>query len=227
MNSFRYLLTALAIALIALSSCSKHKRPSRHNGEAPYKPEWVDMGTVVNGKKVYWATCNLGARNPWEYGNYYAWGELKPKDSYTKENYTYKDTPATLPLTADAANKAYGGKWRIPTKADFSALFHLLSNDDFTFDLMGTLKNQNGEDVKGVKITQKATGTVLFLPAAGYYEGERFRHPGYEGQYWASEFSRTFEGQPEAYASWFCEGDCNMNSYNTFCGLSIRPVCDE
>ena len=45
--------------------------------------EYVDLG-LPSGLK--WATCNVGASLPSEYGNYYAWGEIEPKDNYTQEN---------------------------------------------------------------------------------------------------------------------------------------------
>lgn len=226
MKSFRYILTALIIALVALSSCSKHKRPTRRSGGDPYNPEWIDIGTVVDGKKVYWATCNLGARNPWEYGNYYAWGELKPKDSYTKENYTYKDTPATLPLTADAANKAYGGKWRIPTKADYDALLALANNDDYTFENMGTIKDNNDNDVAGIKITQKSTGTVLFLPAAGIADGGALVMPG-TSCYWTSNYDYSAFTDNNAFSFASTEIRIFITYMQTFLGSSIRPVRDE
>ena len=53
---------------------------------------YVDMGEVdINGvkKHLYWATCNVGAENPWDYGDYFAWGETTTKDTYTWDNYAF------------------------------------------------------------------------------------------------------------------------------------------
>lgn len=56
----------------------------------------LTAGTVVDlGLSVYWASCNLGAEKPEEFGNYYAWGETKPKNSYSFNNYTYYDANTT------------------------------------------------------------------------------------------------------------------------------------
>ena len=226
MKSFKYILTTLVIALVALSSCSKHKRSTRHSGGDPDKM-WVDIGTVVDGKKVYWATCNLGAENPWEYGNFYSWGELEPKSSYTFETLVYKDTPEYLPLTADAANKALGGKWRIPKVEDFIALFDLGNNENYLFEQFGTFKDKDGNDVKGIKITQKSTGKVLFLPAAGYYEGEQHYYAGEYGQYWTPKFAGIYGGRPESMAISISEGMNVIGSVDAFRGISIRPVLDD
>ena len=61
----------------------------KHNGY-----EYVDMGEVdINGvkKHLYWATCNVGADNPWDYGGYYAWGETATKDTYSWDNYSFME----------------------------------------------------------------------------------------------------------------------------------------
>ena len=50
---------------------------------------YVDLGLSVK-----WATCNLGATTPYEFGTYYAWGEITPKLEYTKENYKYIEWPS-------------------------------------------------------------------------------------------------------------------------------------
>ena len=99
--------------------------------------EWVDLG-LPSGTK--WATCNIGASKPEEFGNYYAWGEVTPKDVYDWKTYKYGssyhelikyntenpyfcygkngfvDGKTTLELSDDAANFNWGGKWRMPTK---------------------------------------------------------------------------------------------------------------
>jgi hypothetical protein len=62
--------------------------------------EYVDLGLSVK-----WATCNVGADKPEDYGDYYAWGELEPKESYTWENYRYFD-----PSTEDSVSKYHIGE---------------------------------------------------------------------------------------------------------------------
>lgn len=59
--------------------------------DAVEEHEYVDLGL-----SVLWATCNIGAATPEEYGNYFAWGETATKDSYTEENYVYAEKGACL-----------------------------------------------------------------------------------------------------------------------------------
>ena len=112
---------------------------------------WVDLGLSVK-----WATCNVGANSPEDYGDYFAWGEITPKTIYTTSNYSYSDNPTILPLSNDAAHANWGGSWRMPTDAEMT---ELRSNCTWTWT------SQNG--VNGRKITSKSNGNSIFLPAAG------------------------------------------------------------
>ena len=40
--------------------------------------EAVDLGLSLR-----WATCNIGANRPEEFGDHFAWGETEPKDEYS------------------------------------------------------------------------------------------------------------------------------------------------
>ena len=97
-----------------------------------------------------WATCNLGATNPYEYGEYYTWEEAK------------------------AAAQEWGDGWRLPTRNEVISLI------SYTFWKWSTL---NG--VNGVYVTDVQSGNVMFLPAAGEFDGEQ-NGVGSEGQYWTS-----------------------------------------
>ena len=99
--------------------------------------EYVDLGLSVK-----WATCNVGADNPWDYGDYFAWGETEPKNNYDwdtykwgngRNNYTYNkynndetydtvDNKLTLESQDDAATANWGGAWRMPTVNELKAL---------------------------------------------------------------------------------------------------------
>ncbi|MBO7269682.1 MAG: InlB B-repeat-containing protein, partial [Bacteroidales bacterium] len=102
--------------------------------------EWVDLG-LPSGLK--WATCNVGANTPEGYGDYFAWGETSPKNDYswstykyckgskntltkynTDSNYGTVDNKITLDLSDDAARANWGGKWRMPTKAEQDELIN-------------------------------------------------------------------------------------------------------
>ena len=84
--------------------------------------DFVDLG-LPSGLK--WATCNVGASSPSEYGNYYAWGEVEPKESYTQENcLTWGQEIGDISGNPqyDAARANWGGTWRMPTKSEFEEL---------------------------------------------------------------------------------------------------------
>ncbi|MBQ3680215.1 MAG: hypothetical protein IJJ78_03045 [Paludibacteraceae bacterium] len=100
--------------------------------------DYVDLG-LTSGTK--WATCNVGASNPQDYGNYYAWGETTTKETYDWSTYKYgtydhdgdyskltkynpSDSKTTLDLSDDAAYVNWGGKWRMPTEAQQDELIN-------------------------------------------------------------------------------------------------------
>ena len=90
---------------------------------------------------VKWATCNVGATKPEEYGDYFAWGETDPKSTYDWSTYKYcngssstltkyntdnsqgtVDNKTTLDLSDDAARANWGDSWRMPTDAELTEL---------------------------------------------------------------------------------------------------------
>ena len=91
------LLAAVLLAALSVTpGCSKLSGDNGSgNGFPPEKGEgygetdgipWVDLG-LESGIK--WARVNVGAENPWDYGDYFAWGETEPKDTYSEKNYKY------------------------------------------------------------------------------------------------------------------------------------------
>ena len=125
----------------------------------------VTAGEVVDlGLSVYWASCNLGASKPEEYGDYYAWGETAPKASYTMDNYSYYNSSTTEYIDIgneisgteyDAAHVNLGGDWRMPTKEEMQELINKC-----TWEWM-QINGINGYKVIG------PSGKSIFLPAAG------------------------------------------------------------
>ncbi|MBO7432272.1 MAG: hypothetical protein J6U13_00820 [Salinivirgaceae bacterium] len=98
----------------------------------------VDLG-LPSGN--LWATCNVGAANPWNYGDYYAWGETQAKADYSWETYKYcngaynsltkynydakygtVDNKTTLESSDDVAIAVFGAAYSIPTLADWKEL---------------------------------------------------------------------------------------------------------
>ena len=179
---------------------------NNHNGH-----EYVDLG-LPSGLK--WATCNVGATKPEEYGDYYAWGEIKPKQRYDDDNYTYKSNPETLPLSADAANVNWGGKWRMPTKAE---------QDELRKHCTWEWTTLNGE--KGYKVISKKNGNSIFLPAAAYRNSSNLSGAGRFGHYWSSSLDATFSFL--AYFLYFYSSNVCLYDYNDrYCGRSVRAVCE-
>lgn len=175
--------------------------------------EWVDLG-LPSGTK--WATCNVGADFPEDYGDYFAWGETTTKYSFTSSNYNYSSNPTTLPLDRDAAYNNWGTSWRMPTNAEFSELV-----DNCT----RTWITQNG--VEGYKATSKINGNSIFLPAAGYRYDSNWSNAGFGGDYWSSSRNTSYNSQ-DAYYWLFFPGIPGKSDYvaRSF-GYSVRPVLRE
>ena len=168
--------------------------------------QYVDLGLSVK-----WATCNVGASKPEECGDYFAWGETKPKSSYSSSNYTYTSNPSTLPMSNDAARVNWGGSWRMPTKAE---------QDELRTNCTWTWTTQNG--VKGYKVTSKSNSNSIFLPAAGDFYGTSLYDEGSKGYYWSSSL---YDNSSYAYYLSFTSYDVGRYSNNRFRGQSVRPVC--
>ena len=198
--------------LCALCSCGsgnskKNAAPANvHEGH-----EWVDLG-LPSGLK--WATCNVGASCPEEYGDYFAWGETSTKSNYDYDNCAsmYKSWGDIGGNSSrDAATANWGGSWRMPTKAEFEEL-----KDNCTW----TWTTQNGKN--GYKVTGK-NGQSIFLPAAGSRDGDTLCRDGEGGYYWSS----TPADSDYACDLYFLEGGQAMNWCLFYYGLSVRPVLEN
>ena len=178
--------------------------------------EWVDLGLSVK-----WATCNVGAIQPEEFGDYFAWGEVEPKPTYNWDTYKYYDgsnftkytgsDKTVLDSEDDAATANWGGAWRMPTKAEQDEL-----RNNCTWDWT----TQNG--VKGYKVTGP-NGNSIFLPAAGYMNEGTLYDAGSYGDYWSSSFFTDFPNF--AYNLYFnSDYVVRYDDYRSH-GQSVRPVC--
>ena len=172
--------------------------------------DWVDLG-LPSGLK--WATCNVGASNPGDYGNYYAWGETNTKNIYTVGNCsTYNQNISDIAGTnRDAARQNWGGSWRMPRWSDFQ---ELLDNCTWTWT---TQNNHNCFRVSG------PNGNSIFLPAAGCRDGSYSRNVGSRGDYWSSTPSGS---TLSAYYLFFYSGDPGRDRISRYFGQSVRPVLD-
>ncbi len=190
-------------------------------------PVAVDLGLSVK-----WARYNLGATEPEEYGNYFAWGETAPKDEYKWSNYAYQqgsgkngpfskyvldseygavDHKSVLDLADDAAHAAWGGDWRMPSAEEVQELMNKCN---------WSWISRNG--VYGYRVASKTNGNSIFLPANGMNNGSSVSDAGTVGNYWSSSISAEqsyYSLSPYFSSSYIKSGNC----YRYF-GLGIRPV---
>jgi hypothetical protein len=188
--------------------------------------KYVDLGLSVK-----WADCNVGANSPEEYGDYFAWGEVEPKEVYswssykwctcnglattltkynTNPSYGTVDDKTVLETADDAAAANWGGAWRIPTKEE---------QEELRTKCTWTWINQNG--VNGYKVIGP-NGNSIFLPAAGYFSDSTLNYEGSGGYYWTSML--TSESLDFAYGM-YCASEVDWFGYSRSYGLSVRPVC--
>ena len=210
-------------------SSSSSKTTNRYSGcyiravkaqEIDYKVgEPIDLGLSVK-----WASFNVGATSPEEYGLWFAWGETEPKGTYNWS--TYFDTTdggstfikynnnggkTVLDLEDDAAHVNWGGNWRMPT---YDELNELKTKCTWTWT------TQNG--VYGQKVTGP-NGNSLFLPAAGYRYDSSLNFAGSTGYFWSSSLYES-----DSYDAWlvnFGSGDVDWRNGGRCIGRSVRPVC--
>ena len=191
--------------------------------------EYVDLGLSVK-----WATCNVGASKPEDYGDYFAWGETQPKTTYDWSTYKYRngssssftkynnsssygivDNKTTLDLSDDAARANWGGSWRMPTDAELTEL-----RENCTW----TWTTQNG--VYGYKVASKKSGYTnksIFLPAAGFRDDSSLYYAGSDGYYWSS--SLNTDNPRGAWRMYFYPDYVGRYYDSRGAGFSVRPVC--
>ena len=172
----------------------------------------VDLGLSVR-----WATCNIGADSPEDYGDYFAWGETETKDEYTSSNsVTYEEEMDDIAGDADydAATANWGGSWRMPISDE---LEELVDNCTWTWT---TLNDVNGYLVTG------SNGNSIFLPAAGYRRTS-LRYASSFGYYWSSTPESILTNH-FAYSLNFYSSNHNVdnNDCYRYYGLPVRPVSE-
>ncbi len=195
-----------------------------HNGH-----EYVDLG-LPSG--LLWATCNVGAENPEDYGNYYAWGETDTKDNYSWSTYKYGsdwdvltkyntnsnngivDNKTVLDPEDDAAHVNWGGAWRMPTDEEIGELINNCTTEWTTI---------NGKN--GYKVTSNINNNHIFLPAAGCRYDSSLDGGGSYGNYWSSSLN---SGCPDF--AWYLIFDSSdflgyIAGYYRYCGFFVRAVC--
>ena len=220
------------------------ENPNPYNGTVGTA---VDLG-LPSG--TLWADHNIGATNPEDYGDYYAWGETATKETYdwstyfdtndggnTFEKYNHNGGLTELETSDDVASQTWGGKWQMPTQ---DMIEELKSKCYWVWTTTYNGKSVNGYIVykaksdtdKGVKVTSGsspssdydvATAPHIFLPAAGSRWGSEPRDAGLNGGCWARSLYPS--DSESAYSLGFDSGDVwGSSAYYRSVGLAVRPV---
>lgn len=175
--------------------------------------DYVDLG-LQSG--TLWATCNIGAESETGYGDYFSWGEVNPKNDYTRASYlyyvkgNYQNIGANISGTGyDAAHVNWGGTWRLPTLDDMNELMQC------------TWQSKTVNSIHGYQVTG-SNGNSIFLPCAGFcYDGSTPSDLGVEGYYWTGTM---VAGRP---SSSYCISTSDIGETwwtSKYFGYSIRPV---
>ena len=209
----------------------------------------------TNDSYLKWATTNLGASNPQDYGDLYSWGETSPKSDYSKSKYssTAEAISSDISPTSvyDAARVNWGGSWRMPTKDEFVALaancvwfwtFNYNSTgksgyivyvakrdfDKGKVNMNGTWKKWVGSSYSSCSEatdTYDVTDPHMFFPATGESSGTSNTYVGSSGNYWSSSFAKYYTTL--ACRLYFTSSNVNpQGTSHRSNGHSVRPVSD-
>lgn len=187
--------------------------------------EWMDFATVAEtelyeavdlGLTVRWATFNVGATAPEQYGDFFAWGETATKNAYSEATYTYynKDVYEFIGTNIcgtpyDVARQAWGGRWRLPTRSEIA---------DLTTKCSWTAETLNG--VAGYRVVGPS-GNSIFLPATGYMDGTEVKERTSGGFYWSGNIDRSMTSA--AYNLNFRGYDAQWSAPRCY-GFAVRAV---
>ena len=252
MNTIKHTLLLLAAALLPMSMGAQVINGDlNHNGDLDVEDITLLINGYLTGEKEYfdggddkvheyvdlglsvkWATMNIGANSPEDYGNYYAWGEITTKGCYDWSTYKWcngssqtltkycvsssygtVDNNTQLDLSDDAARVNWGGTWRMPTDAELREL---------KTKCKWNWTTQSG--VYGYMLIGP-NGNSIFLPAAGCRNGNSFISAGINGYYWSSSLD---EFAPSPSYAWYVlfSSSGAIGNYNNRCfGYSVRAVC--
>ena len=198
----------------------------------------VDLGIVMtreDGTKynLFWAESNLGTSDPKYPGDYFAWGETEPKEIYTWPEYKWRNSASgpfskydpnssdenvnksVLDPEDDAAHVILGGKWRMPTDAEWEELV----NKSY----------RKGYENSGLKIYACGSNgskgdDYIFLPACGCKDVNGITNNTW-GLYWSSSLDTNSPSTARSLI--FFDPDVLTYSTARSYGCSIRPVYED
>ncbi len=238
--------------LVSFTACENGNEPNNGGNNSSNGGNLVDGYEAVDlGLSVKWATCNIGASSADEIGDYFAWGEVETKSSYTWDSdykwgiydendetnhgitkYNQTDGKTILDLSDDAAHVNWGGSWRMPTREEQEELLEKCKIE-WTY-----VRNKAGEAVSGYKLTGPNGNSIFFPCATGLYDrnvlANKDGDEGY-GYYWASSMYRYennklyIESAAQLVMCPPSDGENNVwvEERSRHYGCPIRPVCSK
>jgi len=203
---------------ISSSSQEEIKETENTASSSPYTGavnghEWVQLWE--GGPKF--ATCNIGASMPWEYGGYYTWGGTRAqgKGKYKDDHW---EGGRTLPSDRDTATVFWGKKWRMPTYEEFYVLLENCGKGEWIENYKHSGVNGRLFRGKGICANQE-----LFLPAAGYFSNDSFYNSSSFGNYWSNTRSVNYK----AWYLYTSNRDTCLYEFTRVNAQSVRAILNE
>ncbi|WP_323011054.1 hypothetical protein [Paracoccus sp. (in: a-proteobacteria)] len=171
--------------------------------------EPVDLGLSVK-----WASFNVGASKPEEYGGLYGWADATgQKTSISNGDYPSQNPPREISGTDDdIARTKWGGDWRLPTRAEQQELV------DNAVWKKATLNGVAGYTVTG------RNGNSIFLPAVGGRIGNKLYYQVDGADYWSGTLS---DDPSKAYYMYYYIGeDPTVGTLPRHYGFAVRAVSE-
>lgn len=205
----------------------------------PVYQDEIGVKAVELGLSVKWSECNLGADNPEDFGEYYAWGETEVKTTYNWTTYIwctggestltkycnnskcgshgFVDGKTELDADDDVVHVKFGGKWRMPSGSEIVELINTRQDKaHYTWEWT-TIGGSNGWQV-----TYLVNGNTLFFPVAGSMSGDQLANGNNVGYYWSSSLVQNSPN--DVTYLYLGPGGIGTNTGYRFYGRSIRPV---
>ena len=196
----------------------------RSKGGIVRKENYVESVDLGFPSGTIWATCNLGASSPEEWGDYYAWGETEPKDKYSWNTYKFgtennltkyneKDGKTILDPEDDVAHVVLGGKWHIPTREQIQELIDNTTN-----------KHSELNGVKGTLFKSKTNNNTLFFPHSGFKSGTNV-YVIHACHYWSSSLDeKSYNHAIRVYSDIY---NSTLTCFYRSIGHLVRGVLDK
>ena len=232
MNKTRNMMCAMAIVALAVAALTGCKGRNCGNGACHETVminghEYVDL-QLPSG--VLWAKTNVGAETETDYGEFYAWGETKPKQDCSQETYLYgtdfdkmtkydtADRKTTLSPADDAATANWGDGCRMPTEKEFMELGDT-ANCTWTWVKKAVAAN---DTIAGYEVKSVRNGNAIFLPAAGARNGKDIVLQGDNAVYWTCTRDANVTGNAACLSFYFANYSWYKNA--RYIGGSVRAV---